>query len=711
MNDGIPENDRKGTVGRTGACSGEQVGDGQTTPGGRAGDAEGVPEASGPDHVPDDVPQGDDGAGAHDDEVIGHALKRSLCVLAGVFLVAVAIVVYRAVTRPGQVVTEAAVPSLPPPIEVPVEEIPPLPFVDVTTAAGIDFVHHNGARGQKLLPETMGGGCAFFDYDNDADPDILFVDSDLVPGSDWSAGAGDRKSDATAGTRSGQPGASSSGRSDTAAAASGAETPSGSRAPSVRLYQNDGTGHFRDVTADAGFSDVFYGMGPACGDFDNDGWVDVFVTAVGRNRLYRNDHGRFVDVTDQYGVGGAETDWSTSAGWFDFDNDGDLDLFVCNYLQWTPENDLAQNFQLTGGGRAYGRPQDFAGTYSRLYRNDGDRFTDVSFQAGICIDNPSNGKPMGKSLGVTFFDVNGDGALDIFVANDTVQNFLFVNNRDGTFRESGAISGVAFDSEGRARGAMGIDISHFRNDRHIGVAIGNFANEMTALYVSRDGELFVDEAVSCGLGPATRLELTFAVLFIDCDLDGRDDLFAANGHLENDINRVQPSQHYRQPPQLFWNRGPDAPDEFAPVPRERVGDDFVRPMVGRGATYADIDGDGDLDLLIVENGGPARLLRNDRTNDHHWLRVKLTGTRSNRDAIGARVVVRVGQRQLVRWVMPTRGYLSQVELPVTFGLGTATRVDRLEVHWPAGGTTTVRENVAADRLIEIVEPSGTESTR
>ncbi|RMG41003.1 MAG: CRTAC1 family protein [Planctomycetota bacterium] len=620
--------------------------------------------------------------GDADDAVIGQAFKRSLCVIGTLVGLAVVVVVYRAWTRPPEAVTEAAVPSLPPPIETPVEEIPPLPFADVTRQAGIDFVHHNGARGQKLLPETMGGGCAFLDYDNDGDQDILFVDSDLVPGSDWATPAG--AGGGAAASR--EPGGSA-----------------GRRHASVRLYANDGAGRFRDVTVEAGFSDVFYGMGPACGDFDNDGWVDVFVTAVGANRLYRNEHGRFVDVTEQYGVAGPSTEWSTSAGWFDYDNDGDLDLFVCNYLQWTPENDLAQNFQLTGGGRAYGRPQDFGGTYSQLFRNDGDHFTDVSAEAGIRIDNPATGKPMGKSLGVTFFDVNGDGWLDIFVANDTVQNFLFLNNHDGTFREVGALAGIAFDSEGRARGAMGIDISHFRNDEHIGVAIGNFANEMTALYVSRDGDLFLDEAVTCGLGPATRLELTFAVLFIDCDLDGRDDLFAANGHLENDINRVQPSQHYKQPPQLFWNRGPDAPDEFAAVPRERVGPDFLRPMVGRGAAYADIDADGDLDLLVVENGGAARLLRNDRRNAHHWLRLKLVGRRSNRDAIGTRVVAHVGDRRLTRWVMPTRGYLSQVELPVTFGLGDADRVDRLEIRWPLGARTVLKD-VSADRRIEVVEP-------
>lgn len=589
-----------------------------------------------------------------DDAIIGQALRWSLVAFAAIAIVGAGLVL---ALRPRQAppVLQQTELSEARRRELPKVTIPQVPFVDVTQQAGIAFVHENGAAGEKLLPETMGGGCAFFDFDDDGHQDLLLINSQRWP---WD------------------------------------ERPEVEAQATMALYRNDGHGNFQDVTAGSGLDINCYGMGVAVADYDNDGRVDVFISTLGANRLFRNlGGGKFEEVTHTAGVAGDEGMWSTSCGWFDFNNDGLLDLFVCNYVQWSREYDVAQNFQLTGGGRAYGRPQNFEGTFCYLYRNEGNgKFVDVSEQAGIQIRNPLTGVPMGKSLGVTFHDFDGDGWLDIVVANDTVQNFLFRNLGDGRFEEVGMQAGVAFDPSGNVRGAMGIDVSHFRNNEAVGIAIGNFANEMTALYVTYGhGMLFTDEAVSTGLGPNTRLQLTFGVLYLDYDLDGRLDLFAANGHLEEEINRVQPSQFYEQSPQLFWNCGPEHKTEFLPVPADNCGPDFVRPLVGRGAALADIDGDGDLDLLIMAVGGPPRLLRNDQQLEHNWLRLKLIGTTCNRDAIGAMVEVRLPDRTLQRHVMPTRSYLSQVELPVTFGLGLEDQVQSVTVRWPDGSVESVEE--------------------
>lgn len=531
--------------------------------------------------------------------------------------------------------------------ERPMVQVPTTPFTDITEEAGISFVHNNGATGDKLLPETMGGGSAFLDFDNDGDQDLLLINS-----MDWSW---DEPSD----------------RGNTSA-----------------LYRNEG-GKFVDVTKGSGFDLELYGMGVAVGDYDQDGLVDVFISAVGTNRLFRNvGEGKFEDTTETAGVGGEEDRWSTSSGWFDYDNDGDLDLFVCNYVGWSREYDQSQGFQLVGGGRAYGRPQNFEGTFPYLYRNDGDgEFTDVSEEAGIQIRNVSTNVPQSKSLGLALCDFDRNGFMDVVVANDTVQNCLLRNGGDGKFTEMGAICGIAFDSSGNARGAMGIDVTSFREQSSMAVAIGNFSNEMTALYVTKAGRMqFYDEAISTGLGPSTRLLLTFGLAYVDYDLDGRLDLFCANGHLEEDINRVQPSQHYEQPPQMFWNAGPEFETEFLPVGKEQLGEDFVEPMVGRGASYADIDLDGDLDLLITSVGRAPRLLRNDQETGHHWLRLKLVGDgeKCNRDAIGAWVSVTVGDEVIAKQVMPTRSYLTQVELPLTFGLGEHDSIDNVSVQWPDG---------------------------
>ncbi len=545
------------------------------------------------------------------------------------------------------------------------DEIPVAKFTDVTKEAGITFVHNNGAYGDKLLPETLGGGVAFFDYDNDGHQDLLFINSTWWPG----------------------------------------HVPEGKSPTTMALYHNDGHGHFTDVTKDSGLDVSFYGMGAAIGDYYNDGLPDVFITAVGGNHLFHNDgRGKFHEVTAEACVGGSTNGWSTGAAWIDYDNDGRLDLFVCNYVEWSPQIDRANSYELPNIGRAYGPPRNFAGTYPYLYHNDGaGHFTDVSARAGVQIKDPATGLPMAKSLAVSPVDVDNDGWIDLVVANDTVPNFLFHNEHDGTFKEIGARSGVAYDAYGLVRGAMGIDSARFRNDDRLGIAIGNYANEMNALYVARrDSLVFADEASKEGVGPASQKLLKFGLFFFDYDLDGRLDVLTANGHLEPQINRVQSNQQYRQPAQLFWNRGGGNGMSFVPVPPEKCGADLFKPIVGRGAAFADMDGDGDLDVVLTQVGGPPLLLRNDQRLGHHWIRLKLTGTKSNRDAIGAWITVRAGGRTLSRQVMPTRSYLSQSELPVTIGLGNANKVDSLEIHWP-GGIRQKVESILVDHAMSVTE--------
>ena len=576
---------------------------------------------------------------------IRRALRTSL-VVAGVGA-AGAVAVYSLITHEPAVDPPAehrpAGPNLPEPT---VSALPVLRFTDITREAGIDFVHEDGAYGERLLPETMGGGVAFLDYDNDDDQDLLFVNSATWP---W--------------------------------------RPAPATPSSPRLYRNRGDGSFEDVTETTALDVVLYGMGVAVGDYDGDGFVDIFVTAVGENRLFRNLGGqRFADVTVEAGVGGSPTAWSTSAAFADIDGDGDLDLFVCNYVAWSPEIDREVDYRLTGIGRAYGPPTDFPGSDSYLYRNDDGKFVDVSATAGIAVANPATGHPVGKALAVLPADVDGDHRVDFVVANDTVRYFLFLNQGEGKFREAGVDMGLAFDSGGAATGAMGVDAARFDDDGKLAVVIGNFANEMSSFYVSRPGErLFSDDAIVSGVGAPSRRALTFGVFFFDADLDGRLDVLASNGHVEPEIQRVQASQTYSQPTHLFWDCGVACPRRYALL--DRTGD-LAEPIVGRGAAYADIDQDGDLDVVLTQVGGPAVLFRNDQALGHNWIRLRLASQSPNPHSLGAVVTAEVDGLRQVRVVNPARSYLSQVELPVTIGLGTSTHVDDLTVRWPSGARET-----------------------
>ncbi|MEI6340469.1 MAG: CRTAC1 family protein [Verrucomicrobiota bacterium] len=605
-----------------------------------------------PEHDPWPGPElPGDGPASPDDEASAKALQRSIMALVVLGILASGAIAWWSRPVPGNTpsprlaaTSTLASTSAPPPT---------VHFTDVTAASGVRFVHANGARGDKLLPETMGSGVATFDMDGDGDADLLFVN-----GRPW----------------------------DDAAARVAPTT--------AALYRNDtrpgGPMRFTDVTAGSGLEEPIHGMGVACGDFDADGRVDLFLTGVGANRLLRNQaDGRFEDITASAGLP-RDTGWSTAAAWIDADRDGDLDLFVAHYVEWSAELDRRIHHTLPGLGRAYGQPWSYTGTMPRLFLNQTrpggpPRFTDASAGSGLWVRNPANGQPLAKSLAVAPIDLNDDGWIDLVVANDTVQNLVFTNRHDGTFAEVGVASGIAFDAFGHPRGAMGIDAGRFRDDEALGIAIGNFANEMNALYVSQPGRdhlVFTDEAMPEGLGNASRQLLKFGLFFFDYDLDGRLDLLTANGHIEEQIERLQPEVPYRQPAQLFWNAGTGP--AFVPVQPGQAGPDLFTPRVARGSAYADLDRDGDPDVVITQAGGPAVILRNDQSLGHHWLRLRLVGRGGNTGAVGAWVRARVQGRVLARQVMPTRSYLSQSELPIHLGLGNARAIEGLQVRWPDG---------------------------
>lgn len=523
-------------------------------------------------------------------------------------------------------------------------------FSDITRQAGIAFRHINGAFGRKYLPETMGAGGGFLDFDNDGWQDILLANSASWPG---------------------QPAARS--------------TPA--------LYRNNRDGTFTDVTARVGLAVTFYGMGVAAADYDNDGWVDLYLTGLGQSRLFRNASGKqFTDVTTAAGV--ADPGFATSAAWFDYDLDGRLDLFVGHYVEWSVQTDLFCT--LDGKSKSYCTPESYKGQSPRLLRNRGDgTFEDVTTRAGVR-------DPSAKTLGVALLDYDGDGRMDVFVANDRQPNRLYANRGNGAFADVGVGAGVAYSEAGVARAGMGVDAGDYDGSGRPSLVIGNFSSEMLALYTNEGNGLFIDEAPASALGQATLLPLTFGCLFFDYDLDGRLDILAANGHVADDISSIQPRVTHAQSPQLFRNLGGRRFDEVT----TRVGDALHRPMVGRGAAVADIDNDGDLDVLLTENNGPARLLRNDGGNQARWLRVRLIGGRASRDAIGAKVTLTDSARtKHVRWVKTGSSYLSQSELPLTFGLGRAASPVELEILWPGGGREVI-SSPPANRLLVIEQGKG-----
>jgi len=521
-------------------------------------------------------------------------------------------------------------------------------FVDVTSRAGIKFTHTSGAFGKKLLPETLGSGCVFFDADGDGWQDLFLINSASWPGH-------------------------KTGRSLSA------------------LYRNNHDGTFTDITRGSGLDVEMYGLGGAAADFDNDGKVDLYIAALGGNHLFRNTGGKFTDVTATAGV--ASGGFSTSALWFDYDADGKLDLFVAHYVDWSMEKDLFCT--LDGKNKSYCTPESYKGQSATLFHNRGNgTFEDVTKKAGLY-------DPTSKGLGVAMLDFDGDGRVDLFVANDTQPNRLYKNNGNGTFTDVAMGAGVAFSEAGIARAGMGVDASDYDGSGRPSLIIGNFSNEMMALYHNEGTGLFIDEAPASEIGRASLLTLTFGCFFFDYDLDGRPDIFAANGHVADDIERVQSRVRYAQRPHLFHNAGPK---KFEEVTAQSGA--FSQPMVARGAAYADYDGDGDLDIVVMTNNGPAHLFRNDGGNANNALRIQTVGTTSNRDGIGARVELTLpGGGKPWQIVKTGSSYASQSELPLTFGLGSAGEVSGIRVKWPSGRVDTIGA-VKANQVITIKEGAG-----
>jgi hypothetical protein len=521
-------------------------------------------------------------------------------------------------------------------------------FVEATSTAGLKFVHNSGRAGKKFLPETMGSGGAFVDLNGDGWLDVV-----LVNGKDW--------------------------------------TPKGKRSFSA-VYRNNGNGTFTDVTTASGFDVEMYGMGVAAGDYDNDGRDDLYVTTLEGDRLFHNEGNfRFRDVTKASGIVNAH--FGTSAAWLDYDRDGKLDVFVANYVQWTAAADVYCS--LDGTNKSYCTPESYKGTPSKLFHNLGaGKFEDVTGKAGV-------GDPTSKSLGIAVLDYDGDGWPDIFVANDTQPNKLYRNNGNGTFTEKGVAAGVAFSEDGVARGAMGADAADYDRSGRPHLLVGNFANQMLALYRNEGNGLFVDEAPSSTVGRASLLSLAFGVFFFDYDLDGQQDIFAVNGHIEEEIARVQPKVLYKQIPLMFRNLGKGRFDSVG----ASLGAAFNVPQVGRGAAYGDYDRDGDLDILLINNQGPARLLRNDGGNKNHWLTIRTVGTKANRDGIGAVVRVESASGVQVQTVHSGSSYCSQSDLALTFGLGPDTLVKSVDVVWPSGTKDRVT-GVAANQFVRLQEGIG-----
>ncbi|HXY01660.1 MAG TPA: CRTAC1 family protein [Candidatus Limnocylindrales bacterium] len=531
-------------------------------------------------------------------------------------------------------------------------------FRDITQKAGIHFVHNNGAFGKKYLPETMGPGVAFIDYDNDGWPDIF-----VVNGTDWP----------------GHP----------------------SKHSTPRLYHNNHDGTFTDVTHKAGLDIEMFGMGVAVGDYDNDGYDDLFVTAMGQSHLFHNNgNGTFTDVTQKAGLLGPK-EFSTSAAWVDYDRDGKLDLVVANYVQWSIEGDLYCT--LDGKSKSYCTPESYKGIAVRLWHNRGDgTFEDATKKAGL-------GDPTSKTLGIAILDYDNDGWPDLLLSNDTQPNKLYRNNGNGTFSEKAVLAGVAFSEDGVARAGMGVDAADYDRSGLASLLITNFSNQMISLYHNEGRGLFVDEAPRSEIGRDTLLTLGFGCFFFDYDLDGWPDILVANGHIDGDIQRVQPNVKYAMPPHLFRNFGKGNFQEVT----KGLGAAFGTPRVGRGAAYADINNDGRLDLLLSTNGGPVYLFVNEAIGEaalQNSVRLRLVGTKSNRNGIGTVVKVSAGGDVQTEMLRSGSSYLSASELVLTFGLARHEKADGIEIRWPSGQVDKL-SNVAAGQTITVTEGKGITASR
>ena len=518
-------------------------------------------------------------------------------------------------------------------------------FTRVTEDAGVRFVHHNGSSGRRLFVEPLGSGVGVLDYDRDGFQDIYFVDGADLPG-----------------------------------AASG--TP-----PRNALYRNNGDGTFTDVTDASGVGDTGYGMGCAIGDVDNDGFQDIYVTNFGPNVLYRNlGDGTFADVTETAGVGDAR--WGASCAFADIDGDGFLDLFVTNYVRYSVETDKVCENQ---GIRSYCDPRLYEGEGDILYRNNGDgSFTDATVAAGL-----SGARRRG--LAVVFGDYDGDGDADLYIANDADPNLLYENDGDGAFDEVGLLAGVGFSEDGETENGMGADFGDYDNDGDLDLVVTNFHGQTNTLYRNEGDGLFMDVSYASRTGAASLSHLAWGAVFLDYDNDGRQDVFVANGHLHDRIAMLDGTQTYEQRNLLYHNVGEGVFEEVGAA----AGDGLAVEKSSRGVAYIDYDNDGDLDLIVTNLADSPDLLRNDGAAGA-WIRVELVGSNSSRDAIGARVRVDAGAMSLVREMRGASGYLSQSEGRLHFGLGDSTRADRVEVRWPSGLVTELRD-IPAGRTVRVVE--------
>jgi hypothetical protein len=562
------------------------------------------------------------------DEVIAVFFRKSITVIF-IIVILVMVIYYFVNQKPKQQIVAEKKYQAPSELTKIVEP-PDTQFNQEAEKRGLDFVHYNGATGERMLPETMGSGVAFIDYDNDGDQDLVFANGTNWP---WDESLKQQKDNAT-----------------------------------QQIFTNNGQGYFSNDTKVLGLADSFYGTGIAIGDINNDGYDDIFFAAVGKNTLYINQAGKKFQQSE-INLDCTEDGWSSSAGFFDYDNDGDLDLMVLNYVKWSRELDLAADYKIDGIGRAYGPPSNFPGSHNCLFENQMNQssknFVDVTKKSGIIIKNNSTNDYVGKSLALIFLDINLDGWQDVIVANDTTRNFVYVNQKNNTFDEQGEQLGLAYNDTGKATGAMGLDSAYYKNDADLAVTVGNFANEMTSFFVNRaEMGFFTDESVLSGIGPESRLALSFGLFFFDYDLDGRLDFFQTNGHVENNINKVQSAQHYAQKSQLFWNCGNDCDRTFLPV--KQKSDITQIDIVGRAAVYGDIDNDGDLDVIVTQVAGRPKLYIN-QSQVKNWIGIRLLN--QGKTTLGSKITVKGKNGTQIYTYSTTKSYLSQFPKGQIIGIG------------------------------------------